>query len=208
MMKYNIMMKSSVLLIAMATGASAKWTGSAPSTRLTSSSGTCAAAKAEATQWTTTSLVATETTTCSENEHGIYLSTFDCDTMVAKTKKCTGGDAADRCSGTCSPIDGDANAASGLIIAPGDSASCTILKNPTTNAVAFVDIVKSVTTTEGSYWGEAAKTCAKKAGPSPSSTTSDGSSPAFGENGASAALPRTTLLTVVLSVLAILLGSH
>ena len=194
-------MKSSVLLIAMATGASAKWTGSAPSTRLTSSSGTCAAAKAEDTQWTITSLVATETTMCSENEHGVYLSTFNCDTMVAKTKKCTGGDAADRCSGTCSPIDGDANAANGLIFTPGDSASCTILKNPTTNAVAFVDIVKSVTTTEGSFWGEAAKTCAK-AGPSP---LSDSPSPAL-LGDASAA--RATLLTVVLSVLAILLGSH
>ena len=45
----------------------------------------------------------------------------------------------------------------------GDAASCVIKKNVTTKAVASVEVVKSVTNTQGNYWGERAKLCAQKA---------------------------------------------
>jgi hypothetical protein len=153
--------KSSVLLIVMATGASAKWTGTASTSQQTGNSATCAAARNLDKTWTTTSLVVTETTVCAKNDYGVFQSIIDCDTMVIKSKQCTDGNAADWCSGTCSPISGGLHKEE--IMELGDAASCFIRKNSTTKAVTYVEVVKSVTNTQGNYWGEIAKLCAKQA---------------------------------------------
>ena len=163
------------------------WVGAVPATYVNDTKAKCNSSDLlnGAPLYTTSHMIVTKDTTCAMNEYGIYKNTYECTGSTTIKRKaghtCTGGTLADPCSGSCTtpvPNQKDENITLGN--------PCYFEENGVGRETVRADV-------KGDYWAESDKLC-------PSDTGSG--------NGATSAVHARVTLTVVLPMLAVLLGSH